>query len=158
MTSVSSEPGQLPPDRRRALADVVHREELDGRPVEQILLQRVRVAHRGQHDVALRQRGVEPRLEPHPRQAVPGGDGHRHAAQHPAERGLGRVEVAVRVDEHEAHAQGPRRGARVLQPAQHAHQAAAVGQRPTGTWPSLRCAATIFASWPLARARQFHSP
>src|SRR5437660_1754108 len=73
---------------------------------------------------------LQSRLHAHPRQALPGRDRHRHAAKHPAERRLRCIEIAVRVNEHHAHAQGFRRRPGMLQPAQHSQKSVAIRQQP----------------------------
>ena len=110
--------------------DVLDGETLDGRAVEEVLLEGIHVAGAGEDDVPLGQRGVEARFEAQAGQAQAGGDRDRHPAQHAAQRGLRRVEVAVGVDEHEPDAQGRRGRPRVLQSAEHAHERAAIGEEP----------------------------
>src|SRR5256885_1297163 len=103
----------------RARAHVLQCELLNVGAVERLLLERVGVAHAHLDDVARRHGGLQTGLEPHPREALPGGDGHGHPSQHAAQRSFGSVEIAVGIDKDHRDAQRSCGGSGMLQAAEH---------------------------------------
>src|SRR5438445_3441213 len=83
-------------------------------------------------DVARRKCGFKARLETYTREALPGGDCDGHSAKHAAQRGLGSVEITMRVDEYHAYAQGLCGGTGMLQTAEHAKNSVAVREEADG--------------------------
>ena len=126
------EPLHLAVQVRRARAHVLQCELLNVGAVEKLLLERVGVAHTHLDDVARRHGGLQTGLDPHPREALPGGDGDGHSSQHAAQRSLGSVEIAVGIDEDHRDAQRSCGGAGMLQPAEHSKNAVAVGEESDG--------------------------
>ena len=117
---------------RRPRAHVFQCELLNLRAVQQFLLERIGVAHAGFHNVPRGQSGLKSSLHPHPREALPRRNGYRHTAKHSAQCRLRRVEIAMRVNEHHAHAQRLRGWPGMLQTAEHSQQSIAVREQTDG--------------------------
>jgi hypothetical protein len=84
--------------RRRLPPEIIHAELLDGRTVEQLLLQRIGQPDPCHHYVMIVQRRLEMRVLPHPDQRPSSRHRHRHSAQRSAASGFGSIEIGVGVE------------------------------------------------------------
>ena len=104
------------------LANVVHRQLLNLRVIEQVLLQRIGEPHGAHHDVFIAQRRIERRVQAQILQRAAGRNRDGHAAHRAAARRLRRVEVGMRIEPQHADSQRPcrsARSARIRRPCRH---------------------------------------
>jgi hypothetical protein len=71
---------QLREHGRRCAAEIIHAHLLNGRGIEELLLERVGEPHATHDDLGVRERRIELGIEAHPMQRTSGGDGDGHAA------------------------------------------------------------------------------
>ena len=100
--------------------------------VQELLFQGIGVPDRGHGDVACGEGRVEAAFAAEAGEAEARGDCDGHAAEHPAEGGVGGVDVSVGVDPDEADPEGAFGGASVLVACEHPQEGVAVAEEAQG--------------------------